>query len=85
MAAANTIFVWEGTDKQGRKTKGEITSTNANVAKAELRKQGITPSKVSKKGGFDLASIGQKVTPLEIAVFTRQLATMMKEIGRAHV
>jgi len=78
MAAANTVFAWEGTDKQGKKTKGEITSTNANVAKAELRKQGISPTKVKKKGGFDLSAIGQKVTPGEVAIFTRQLATMMK-------
>ena len=49
MAAANTVFAWEGTDKSGKKTKGEITSTNANVAKAELRKQGINPTKVTKK------------------------------------
>jgi len=78
MAAANTVFAWEGTDKSGRKTKGEITSPNANVAKAELRKQGVNPTKVKKKGGFNLASIGAKITPMDIALFTRQLATMMK-------
>ncbi|MBL6689109.1 MAG: type II secretion system F family protein [Pseudomonadales bacterium] len=79
MAAASTVFVYEGTDKQGKKTKGEITSSNANVAKAELRKQGINPTKVSKKGGgFNLAKMGAKVTPGDIALFTRQLATMMK-------
>jgi type IV pilus assembly protein PilC len=79
MAAASKVFAWEGTDKSGRKTKGEITSSNANVAKAELRKQGINPTKVKKKGGgFDLANFGAKVTPLDIALFTRQLATMMK-------
>lgn len=79
MAAANTVFAYEGTDKTGKKTKGEITSSNANVAKAELRKQGINPTKVSKKGGgFSLAQLGAKVTPGDIALFTRQLATMMK-------
>ncbi len=79
MAAANTVFAYEGTDKSGRKTKGEITSTNANVAKAELRKQGINPTKVTKKGGgFSLANMGAKITPQDIALFTRQLATMMK-------
>ncbi len=79
MAAANTVFAYEGTDKSGKKTKGEITSSNANVAKAELRKQGINPTKVSKKGGgFNLAQMGAKVTPGDIALFTRQLATMMK-------
>ena len=79
MAAANTVFAYEGTDKSGRKTKGEITCTNANVAKAELRKQGINPTKVTKKGGgFSLANMGAKITPQDIALFTRQLATMMK-------
>lgn len=79
MAAASTVFVYEGTDKQGKKTKGEITSSNANIAKAELRKQGINPTKVSKKGGgFNLAGMGAKITPGDIALFTRQLATMMK-------
>ena len=79
MAAANNVFAWEGTDKSGKKTKGEITSSNANLAKAELRKQGIKATKVKKKGGgFDLSSFGAKITPQDIALFTRQLATMMK-------
>lgn len=79
MAAANTVFTYEGTDRSGRKTKGEITSSNAKVAKTELRRQGINPTKVSKKGGgFNLAQLGAKVTPGDIALFTRQLATMMK-------
>ena len=79
MAAANQVFAWEGTDKSGRKTKGEITSSNANVAKAELRKQGINPTSLKKKGGgFSLKGMGAKITPGDIALFTRQLATMMK-------
>lgn len=80
MAAANNVFAWEGTDRAGRKTKGEITSKNAVVAKNDLRKQGITPTKVSKKGGgiSALLSFGAKVSPGDIALFTRQLATMMK-------
>ena len=79
MAAANQVFAWEGTDKSGRKTKGEITSSNANVAKAELRKQGINPTSVKKKSaGFSLAGLGAKISPGDIALFTRQLATMMK-------
>jgi type IV pilus assembly protein PilC len=79
MAAANTVFAWTGKDKSGKKTKGEITSSNANVAKAQLRKQGISPSSVKKKSaGFSLGSFGAKITPGDIALFTRQLATMMK-------
>tara|TARA_B110000977_G_scaffold100192_1_gene131508 strand:- start:6220 stop:7446 length:1227 start_codon:yes stop_codon:yes gene_type:complete len=80
MAAANNVFAWEGTDRAGRKTKGEITSKNAVVAKNDLRKQGITPTKVSKKGGgiSALLNFGAKISPGDIALFTRQLATMMK-------
>ena len=80
MAAANNVFAWEGTDRAGRKTKGEITSKNTIVAKNDLRKQGITPTKVSKKGGgiSALLNFGAKISPGDIALFTRQLATMMK-------
>ena len=76
---ASTVFTYEGTDRSGRKIGGEITSTNANIAKAELRKQGINPSKVTKKrASLNLSILGPKVTPGDIALFTRQLATMMK-------
>lgn len=80
MAAANTVFAYEGTDRSGKKTKGEITSSNANIAKAELRKQGISTTKIKKKGGGlgALLNAGQKVSAGDIALFTRQLATMMK-------
>ena len=47
--AATATFVWEGTDKQGRKSKGEITSSNPQLAKAELRRQGIKATRVKKK------------------------------------
>lgn len=79
MAAASQTFAWEGTDKSGRKSKGEITSTNINVAKAELRKQGINPKRVKKKSaGLAFLTAGKKITPQDISLFTRQLATMMK-------
>ncbi len=80
MAAANNVFAWQGIDKSGKKTKGEISSKSATVAKVELRKKGINPTKVTKKGGLlaGLLSAGQKITPADIALFTRQLATMMK-------
>jgi type IV pilus assembly protein PilC len=79
MAAASQIFAWEGTDKSGRKAKGEITSANVNVAKAELRKQGINAKTVKKKSaGLAFLNAGKKITPQDIALFTRQLATMMK-------
>jgi len=80
MAAANTVFAYRGTDKSGKNTKGEITSSNVNVAKSELRKQGINATKVSKKGGGlgALLKARQKVGTADISLFTRQLATMVK-------
>lgn len=78
---ADTIltFAYEATDRQGKKIKGEITATNIALAKAQLRKQGINVQKISKKSSFSLGGAkGKKITPLDIAIFTRQLATMMK-------
>lgn len=72
-----TIFVWEGTDRRGQKTRGEASSTNRALLKAQLRKQGINPTKVKKKTA-GLTSGGKRITPFDIAVFTRQMATMMK-------
>ncbi len=76
--AESATFVWEGTDKQGRKTKGEITSSNPNIAKAELRKQGINATKVRKKSAGAAFSMGGSITPADISLFTRQMATMMR-------
>ncbi|MDA1076031.1 MAG: type II secretion system F family protein, partial [Proteobacteria bacterium] len=76
--SASAIFVWEGTDKQGKKTKGEIASTTPPIAKAELRRQGIKANKVRKKSkGFSLGG-GGGVNAADIALFTRQMATMMR-------
>ncbi len=76
--AESAIFVWEGTDKQGRKTKGEITSSNPNIAKAELRKQGINATRLKKKSAKSSFSMGGSIAPADIALFTRQMATMMR-------
>jgi type IV pilus assembly protein PilC len=76
--AASATFVWEGTDKNGRKTKGEIASSTPAVAKAELRKQGISASKVKKKASAGVFSRGGSIKPADIALFTRQMATMMR-------
>jgi type IV pilus assembly protein PilC len=76
--AQSAVFVWEGTDKQGRKTKGEITSANPNIAKAELRKQGINATRVRKKAEMSLFKMGGSIAPADIALFTRQMATMMR-------
>ena len=77
--AESATFVWEGTDKQGRKSKGEISSSTPAIAKAELRRQGIMATKVKKKGvGLSALSGGGSVKPADIALFTRQMATMMR-------
>jgi type IV pilus assembly protein PilC len=76
--AESAIFVWEGTDKQGRKTKGEISSTNPAIARAELRRQGIAASKVRKKSKSLGMSGGGRVKPADVALFTRQMSTMMR-------
>ena len=71
-------FTWEGTDRKGQKVTGQLMAPNQAMAKASLRKQGITPSKVKKKAA-DLFSPRKKpVTPAEIASFSRMIATMMK-------
>ncbi|CAN4278227.1 type II secretion system F family protein [Pseudoxanthomonas sp. LjRoot125] len=73
-----SLFVWEGTDKRGVKMKGEQSSKNANFLRAELRKQGITPTVVKSKPKPLFGAAGKTITPKEIAFFSRQLATMMK-------
>jgi type IV pilus assembly protein PilC len=70
-------YVWEGKDRKGNKSKGEVTGSNLALVKAQLRKQGIIPDKVKKKPK-PLFGGSKKVTPFDIAMLTRQLATMMK-------
>src|SRR5690554_6088347 len=75
--AKKVTFTYEGTDRKGSRVKGEMLSTNPALARAELRKQGINVRRVRKKSEFTLG--GKKtIKPADIAVFTRQLATMMK-------
>src|SRR5690606_736508 len=71
-------FVWEGTDKRGVKMKGEQSAKNANLLRAELRRQGITPTVVKPKPKPLFGQAGSAVTPKDIAFFSRQMATMMK-------
>ena len=71
-------FIWEGVDKRGKKMKGEQQARNANLLRAELRKQGIQPGMVKPKPKPLFGSAGKAITAKDIAVFSRQLATMMK-------
>ena len=76
-ATSGDIFTWSGTDQTGRSTKGEIHAVSQAMAKAQLRRQGIRPKSVKKKSKPLFGSSGKAIKPADIAVFTRQLATMM--------
>lgn len=75
-ALKTSIYRWEGTNRKGAKIKGEMGGSNPALVKAQLRKQGINPLKVSKKSNLSLGA--KKIKPMDIALFTRQMATMMK-------
>ncbi len=69
-------FVWEGTDKKGQRVKGQNTGASESLIKAQLRKQGITPIRVKKKS--KMGSKGKPIESGDIAIFSRQMSTMMK-------
>ena len=71
-------FVWVGTDKRGAKMKGEMAAKTMNIVRAELRKQGINPSVVKPKPKPLFGAAGKRISALEIAVFSRQIATMLQ-------
>lgn len=77
-ALKTSVFTWEGKNKSGSVVKGEISGQNPSLVKAQLRKQGINPTKVRKKSSLSLGGTGKKIKPMDIALFTRQMATMMK-------
>ncbi len=87
------VFTWEGTDKKGSRLTGESRGTDVNMIKADLRRQGVNPLKVRRKP-TSLFSGKKKITSGDIAVFSRQLATMMQAgvpmvqafdiVGRGH-
>ncbi|NSL55276.1 type II secretion system F family protein [Uliginosibacterium aquaticum] len=68
------LFTWEGKDKAGKIVRGELRAQTANVVQATLRRQGISVTKVKKRS----FGRGAKVKDKDIAIFTRQLATMMR-------
>ena len=68
-------FTWEGTDSRGKRVKGKTLATSEAAVRAELRKQGVVPVRVRKK--TVLFQKKGKVTTADIAIFSRQLATML--------
>lgn len=72
------VFTWHGVNRKGKKINGELSANNVIELKAQLRKQGITPSKVKKKAKPLFGLSGEKsITPGDIAVISRQIATML--------
>ena len=68
------VFEWEGKDRSGKIVRGEIRAVGENQVQATLRRQGVFPTKIKKRR----MRSGKKIKPKDIALFTRQLATMMK-------
>jgi type IV pilus assembly protein PilC len=79
MATAKTenkdaVYEWEGKDRNGKQVRGEIRAAGENQVKSSLRRQGVTPTKIKKRR----MRSGKSIKPKDLAIFTRQLATMMK-------
>ncbi len=68
------VFEWEGKDRNGKQVRGEIRAGGENQVQAALRRQGVMPTKIKKRR----MSAGKRIKPKDMAIFTRQLATMMK-------
>ena len=75
-AVVSTPFVWEGTDRNGKKIKGKTVANDEAQVRADLRRQGVVPSRI-KKQSKGLFAGGGKVTSADISIFSRQLATML--------
>jgi len=76
--ATSELFIWSGTDKNGRSTKGEINAPSTALARAQLRQKGISPKSVKRKPKPLFSARKKPIKPADIAMFTRQMATMMK-------
>ena len=68
------VFEWQGKDRNGKLVRGEMRAMGENQVQASLRRQGVLPTKIKKRR----MSSGQRIKPKDLAIFTRQLATMMK-------
>jgi type IV pilus assembly protein PilC len=74
----STTFIYKGINKKGKTVEGEISGTSSALIKAQLSKQGIRTKIVRKKPKPMFGGSGKKIKPMDIASFTRQLATMIK-------
>jgi type IV pilus assembly protein PilC len=74
--ASNTPFLWEGTDRNGKKVKGKSLANNEASVRADLRRQGVVPTRIRKQRKSMFGGTG-KITTGDIAIFSRQLATML--------
>lgn len=70
-------FIWQGKNKAGNKTGGDISASSETIARIDLRKQGVRVLKIKKKSKSLFTARVQPITPAEIAIFSRQLATML--------
>lgn len=77
-SAVSNTYSYKGVDKRGGKVQGEINSTSPALAKAQLLKQGISVKTVNKKSKPLFGEGGKAIKPVDIAIFARQMATMMK-------
>ncbi|GGA96675.1 type II secretion system F family protein [Agarivorans gilvus] len=71
-------YTWSGVNRKGGKVSGEYQAENPNQVKGELRRQGITVTKIKKKSESFLSKMGNKIKPMDIAVASRQIATMLQ-------
>ncbi len=90
--AKNHLYKWVGTDSKGKRIKGQTRAANDAVVRAEIRRLGVVPTKVTKQ--IELSLGKKKITPGDIAFFSRQMATMLSAgvplvqafdiVGRGH-
>ena len=73
-AIKDFVFEWEGKDRNGKQVRGELRASGENQVQATLRRQGVFPTKIKKRR----MRAGKKIKARDLAIFTRQLATMMK-------
>jgi len=71
----NVPFLWEGTDRKGKKVKGRSMAADESQVRADLRRQGVVPSRIKKQSRG--LKRGRAITPGDIAIFSRQLSTML--------